>query len=61
MATVPVSPNALHEFTSLVEEAHELLRDASDGACEDVQARIAEAENKLDTIQALVCPFMVLA
>ncbi|MFQ5792895.1 MAG: hypothetical protein ACE5JI_20695 [Acidobacteriota bacterium] len=59
MSRVPVSQKAIHEFNNLVSEARDLLREAREAPPETLTGKLAEAENKLNHIQAMACPVMV--
>jgi hypothetical protein len=59
MARVPVSKTGIHEFKALLNEAHRLLSEARETNSEVARGKLAETENKLNTIQSMVCPIMV--
>jgi hypothetical protein len=59
MARVPVSKTGIHEFKTLLNEAHRLLGEARDLSPERARGKLAETQNKLNTIQSMVCPIIV--
>jgi len=61
MSKVPVSKNAALQFTALVTEAHQLLNEARSASAGDLPGKLAEAENRLNRIQAMICPIVVAA
>jgi hypothetical protein len=61
MSNVPVSKNALQQFNSLINEAHQLLDEARSGSRSDLPRKLAEAENRLNRVQAMLCPIIIRA
>ncbi len=61
MAHVPVSQSAVHEFEVMLNDVNRLLGEAKHSAPETAPGKLAEAENKLSTIQTMLCPFIVFA
>lgn len=61
MSRMPISKNAVVQFNSLVNEAHHLLNEARSASRSDLPGKLAEAENRLNRIQAMLCPMMVMS
>ena len=59
MSKMPVSTSAVLQFNSLINETHQLLNEARSG--NDLPGKLAEAENRLGRIQAMLCPIMIVS